>query len=63
MLDPSHVVTGVLHAAVAFDWGDEVDLEHARRLAPAEFRTLARRLHSQQHLPCGGLRRFDFDDS
>ena len=43
MLDPSHVVAGALHAVVAFDWGDEVDLEHARRLVPADFLTLARR--------------------
>ena len=43
MLDPSHVVAGALHAVVAFDWGDEVDLEHARRLVPADFLRLARR--------------------
>lgn len=43
MLEPSHVVAGALHAVVAFDWGDEVNLEHARKLAPADFLTLARR--------------------
>jgi hypothetical protein len=28
---------------VAFDWGDEIDLEHARRLVPAETQVLPRR--------------------
>jgi hypothetical protein len=28
---------------VAFDWGDELDLDHARRLVPAELRDLPRR--------------------
>src|SRR5439155_10770563 len=27
---------GTLHVLVAFDWGEGIDLEHARRLAPAE---------------------------
>ncbi len=36
-------LVGVLHIYVALDWGDEVDLERARRLAPAELLTLARR--------------------
>jgi hypothetical protein len=35
--------TGTLHCYVAFDWGDEVDLDHARRLVPAEFLDLPRR--------------------
>jgi len=43
MLDPSTVLAGTLHVAVAFDWGDEVDLAHAQRLAPAKLHTLARR--------------------
>lgn len=34
---------GRLHAFVAFDWGDEIDLEHARRLLPAQTQDLARR--------------------
>src|SRR5205085_1292264 len=36
-------VRGQLVAFVAFDWGDEVDLDRARRLAPAAARPLARR--------------------
>ncbi len=36
-------LAGGLHVYVAFDWGDEVDLEHAGRLAPAAVRALARR--------------------
>lgn len=32
-----------MHAAVAFDWGDEIKLEQARQLAPSQFRSLARR--------------------
>jgi hypothetical protein len=32
-----------LHAHVAFDWGDEIDLDRARRLVPAEVRDLPRR--------------------
>ncbi len=35
--------SGTLHVFVAFDWGDEVDLERARRLVPAEFQDVARR--------------------
>ncbi len=34
---------GMLHVHVAFDWGDEVDLEHAKRLARAEEHQLSRR--------------------
>jgi hypothetical protein len=34
---------GRLHVFVAFDWADEIDLEHARRLLPAETQDLARR--------------------
>ncbi len=38
-----NIVSGVLHGFVAFDWGDEIDLDHARRLVPSEPGTLARR--------------------
>src|SRR5437773_11590829 len=37
------VLSGTLHVYVAFDWGEEVDLDHARRLVPAEVQGLARR--------------------
>lgn len=37
------VYHGILHVFVAFDWGDEVDLERARRLVPAEFQNVVRR--------------------
>src|SRR5437660_12479126 len=37
------VLGGVLHIYVAFDWGEEVHLERARELVPAEFHDLARR--------------------
>jgi hypothetical protein len=37
------LLTGTLHVYVAFDWGDEVDLEQARRLAPAGQHELPRR--------------------
>lgn len=37
------VLRGTLHIHVAFDWGDEIRLEHARRLVPAELHDLARR--------------------
>jgi hypothetical protein len=37
------VITGTLHVYIAFDWGDEVDLERARQLAPAELQSLPRR--------------------
>jgi hypothetical protein len=36
-------LSGTLHIYVAFDWGDEVDLERARRLVPAEVQGLPRR--------------------
>lgn len=35
--------SGILHAFVAFDWGEEVNLEKARRLVPAELHTLRRK--------------------
>src|SRR5437867_1835814 len=37
------VLSGTLHVYVAFDWGEEADLDHARRLVPAEVQGLARR--------------------
>jgi hypothetical protein len=40
---PASILAGTLHVYVAFDWGDEVDLERARQLAPAEVQSLARR--------------------
>jgi hypothetical protein len=36
-------LNGRLWIYIAFDWGDEIDLEHARRLAPAPVRDLLRR--------------------
>jgi len=36
-------LAGVLHAYVAFDWGDAVDLEKARLLVPTEVHALPRR--------------------
>jgi hypothetical protein len=39
----SVALTGVLHVYVAFDWGEELDLEQARRLVPAEIHDLPRR--------------------
>src|SRR5438045_1726931 len=40
---PDTVLAGTLHLYVAFDWGDELDLERARRLVPAEVHALPRR--------------------
>src|SRR5437868_14131490 len=40
---PETVLTGTLHVYVAFDWGDELDLERARQLVPAEVHALPRR--------------------
>jgi len=40
---PGTIFTGDLHVYVAFDWGDEVDLERARQLVPAEVQALPRR--------------------
>jgi hypothetical protein len=37
------MLSGTLHIYVAFDWGDEVDLERARSLVTAEARDVARR--------------------
>jgi hypothetical protein len=36
-------VSGILYIHVAFDWGEEIDLDRARRLVPSEYLDLARR--------------------
>ncbi len=43
MLKDDAILHGTLHVFVAFDWGDELDLDAARRLLPAESQDLARR--------------------
>jgi hypothetical protein len=43
MLAEDQPLNGTLHVFVAFDWGDEIDLEQARRLLPAQSQDLARR--------------------
>jgi hypothetical protein len=40
---PANQLSGRLHVYVAFDWGDEIDLEHAGRLAPGAALDLSRR--------------------
>ena len=40
---PQAAVRGVLHVYVAFDWGDEVDLEQARKLVAGSYQGLPRR--------------------
>jgi hypothetical protein len=42
-LDPAAPLAGILHAYVAYDWGEELDLERARALVPAEVLGLPRR--------------------
>lgn len=42
-LDSDRLLTGVLHMFVAFDWGDEIDLEHARTLSTSEKHALPRK--------------------
>src|ERR1700686_3631350 len=37
------MLTGKLHVVVAFDWGDEIDLERVRQLVPAQVHALPRR--------------------
>src|SRR5207237_1669083 len=37
------VYSGILHTFVAFDWGEEVALEKARQLVPAELHALPRK--------------------
>jgi hypothetical protein len=39
-------LAGILHAFVAFDWGEEVDLQRARTVVPAEVHSLPRRLRT-----------------
>jgi hypothetical protein len=39
----ARLLTGILHIYVAFDWGEELRLEEARRLVPGEVRELPRR--------------------
>ncbi|MGQ0636800.1 MAG: hypothetical protein ACT4QC_19495 [Planctomycetaceae bacterium] len=39
-------LAGLLHVFVAFDWGDEIDLERAARLAPATRHELPRRVRT-----------------
>jgi hypothetical protein len=46
MLPPADTWAGTLHLYVAFDWGEEIDLEHARRLVPAEIHEFPRRLRT-----------------
>lgn len=41
--NPDVEVSGTIHVFAAFDWGDEVDLESARRLVPAKFQDVVRR--------------------
>jgi hypothetical protein len=41
--EPAAALTGRLYFFVAFDWGDEIDLPHAGRLAPGEVLDLSRR--------------------
>lgn len=43
MIQPDTPLTGSLHIFVAFDWGEEVRLDEARQLVPAEYVALERR--------------------
>ncbi len=40
---PAELLRGILHIFVAFDWGNEINLEHAGQLAPGALLTFARR--------------------
>jgi hypothetical protein len=40
---PAQIFQGVLHIYVAYDWGEEIDMEKARTLVPAETHDLPRR--------------------
>lgn len=42
-METETILDGILHVYVAFDWGDEVDLDRARQLVPAELLALPRR--------------------
>ena len=46
MLPPSGTWAGILHIFVAFDWGEEIELQRARRRVPAEVHELPRRLRT-----------------
>ena len=50
--DPAAIYRGLLHIFVAFDWGDEVNLELARKLVPAEVHALPRRRRTPARSPC-----------
>jgi hypothetical protein len=41
--DDAALCRGILHIYVAFDWGDVIDLEQARKLVPAQTHALPRR--------------------
>jgi hypothetical protein len=43
MIDPELLLSGTLHAFIAFDWGEEIRLDEARQLRPARSGELARR--------------------
>ena len=62
---PDSPVRGILHIYVAFDWGDEVDLEQARKLVPGSYQALPRRKRTPPsfsyrppplHVPLGSTR-------
>ena len=42
-MDSTPVYSGILHTFVAFDWGEEVAIEKARQLVPAELHALPRK--------------------
>lgn len=42
-MDSTSTISGTLHIAVAFDWGEEIDLEHAKAIVPSEPQALPRR--------------------
>jgi hypothetical protein len=48
--EPGGPWSGILHAFVAFDWGEEVNLEQARRKLPAELHVLPRRSRTPQYI-------------
>jgi hypothetical protein len=67
-------LTGILHAYVAFDWGDEIRLDQAQQLVPAELHALSRRRRTpasigyrppplRYPLPSPGFKLGDLDQS
>lgn len=42
-MDPETKIQGILHVSIAFDWGDEIDLQQAWQLVPSEWQSLPRR--------------------